>query len=323
LVPFLTYTPANFTRDSGLNASARDCSKAFEAEHSAILRRYELQLNVVADFERRHGIAQRWTPAHPEYIKAAKYSQERRFVRVVEDLEGLVVQRLLELSKANLAGTGKHLDICLEPALIFTGYKMRKHISKAITRRSSTICLALEKYNKLAPLQRPPRPILDYSEVIGYASLGEFSLLKHSRYDILAKPWAIPENRAMATKYFRLVRAQEELVRLNVEVRWLQHWVEYDDKKILDVLTSLTYDNAGHSDILLAAELNVEYARRRRINDLHRQRLQKIYQLPGFSGERPCHVLTDELVEDGDESEDDSKIEEAVRLGDLVSRIAA
>ena len=36
-----------------------------------------------------------------------EYSQQRQFIRAVEELENLVVQRLFELSKANLASTGE------------------------------------------------------------------------------------------------------------------------------------------------------------------------------------------------------------------------
>ena len=35
------------------------------------------------------------------------YSRHRHFIRAVEELENLVVQRLWELSKANLASTGE------------------------------------------------------------------------------------------------------------------------------------------------------------------------------------------------------------------------
>ena len=38
-----------------------------------------------------------------------EYSQHRQFIHVVEELEGLVVQRLFELSKANLASTGENV----------------------------------------------------------------------------------------------------------------------------------------------------------------------------------------------------------------------
>ncbi|KAG1833219.1 hypothetical protein DFJ58DRAFT_719455 [Suillus subalutaceus] len=56
---FLTYTPANFTHTAGLNAAARNNSRAFESEHTSALCKYELQLNVVEDFERRHSIMER------------------------------------------------------------------------------------------------------------------------------------------------------------------------------------------------------------------------------------------------------------------------
>lgn len=65
---------------------------------------------------------------------------------------------------------------------------MCKYISKAITRRSGAICTVLEKYNNLVPLQVPPRPTLNYTDVIGYVSLGEFDLLKYSRHDLMTKP---------------------------------------------------------------------------------------------------------------------------------------
>jgi hypothetical protein len=110
---------------------------------------------------------------------------------------------------------------------------MHKYISKAITHCSAAIRSALEKYNALTPIQHPPRPVLNYSEVVGYASLGEFSLLKYSCYDVLAKSWTIPKNRDMATKYFKITWAHEEILWLNVEIQWLAHWIDHDDKKIL------------------------------------------------------------------------------------------
>ncbi|KAG1884097.1 hypothetical protein F4604DRAFT_1919926 [Suillus subluteus] len=307
-VPFLTYTPANFTRTAGLNAAARNNSRAFESEHTSALRKYELQLNVVEDFERRHSFTERWLPYDPKYVQAVRYSQERQFIRLVEELEGLVVRRLFELSKANLAGTG---------------YKMRKYISKAITRRSATIRTALEKYNRLAPLQNPPRPVLDYSEIVGYASLGEFSVLKHSRHDILTKPWTVSANREMATKYFKLVRSHEEIVRLNVEIKRLQSWVEHEDRTMLEAIDSLLADDP---DSLLIAELKTLYAKRHRINNNHRKRLQQIYALDRYTGER---LPTDHTViaPNGDRDdegsvngpEDDAMNEEAMRLEDLMS----
>ncbi|KAG1726792.1 uncharacterized protein EDB91DRAFT_1239604 [Suillus paluster] len=39
-IPFLTYTPANFTNTSGLNSNARNTSKAFETDYASALRKY-------------------------------------------------------------------------------------------------------------------------------------------------------------------------------------------------------------------------------------------------------------------------------------------
>ncbi|KIM53553.1 hypothetical protein SCLCIDRAFT_88319, partial [Scleroderma citrinum Foug A] len=113
----------------------------------------------------------------------------------VEDLKHLIVQRLFELSKANLAST--------------VGYKLHKQISKAIVQWSAAVQNTLEKYNKLAVKQNPSRPVLQYSEVLSYATLGDFDLLKHSRHDILAKPWLNIMHRQMAVKYFKLLRAHK------------------------------------------------------------------------------------------------------------------
>lgn len=104
--PFLTYTPAEYTRESGLNAAARQGSYAVDAEYASSHRRLKLQLDATARFEQLNNITERWSSDHPEYKAALEYVEHRSFIRVVEELEGLVVQRLFELSKANLAATG-------------------------------------------------------------------------------------------------------------------------------------------------------------------------------------------------------------------------
>jgi hypothetical protein len=70
-------------------------------------------MNAVLDLERRISVTQRWTPADPEYQEALKYLHNQRFIRAVQHLEGLVVQRLFELAKANLAGTGIYFALML------------------------------------------------------------------------------------------------------------------------------------------------------------------------------------------------------------------
>ncbi|KIK27336.1 hypothetical protein PISMIDRAFT_8183 [Pisolithus microcarpus 441] len=110
-VLYLTYTPAKFTSTAGLNESTQQGMNAINTEYASTLWKYQLQLNIMANFEQQHNIIDHWTPLH------------------LEELEGLVVQRMFELSKANLAKMG---------------YKMHKHISKAISRCLAAIHTALE-----------------------------------------------------------------------------------------------------------------------------------------------------------------------------------
>ncbi|KAG1729622.1 uncharacterized protein EDB91DRAFT_1059885, partial [Suillus paluster] len=134
-VQFLSYALADFTQNSGLRKGPQTATKACEAERRATHSKLALEMNAVLDLEHRLGLTERWTPRDPEYQEPLEYLNNNRFVHAVQRLEGLVVQRLFELAKANLASTG---------------YKMRQQISNAITRRSSAIHHALEHYNQLA-----------------------------------------------------------------------------------------------------------------------------------------------------------------------------
>ncbi|KIK11521.1 hypothetical protein PISMIDRAFT_122534 [Pisolithus microcarpus 441] len=302
-VPFLTYTPADFQARSGLRSSAQEGTTAINAEYALALCRYELRLNEVANFERNHNITERWTWDHPQYNEALEYVQQHTFIRAVEELEGLVIQRLAELSKANLAGTG---------------YKMRKHLSKVITRRSTTIRTALERYNKLAPRQCPPRPRLDFVDVIGYSTFGEFELLKYSRYNILEKPWMKLLNREMSMKFFRLVQSRKEIERLNVEVRWLQAWVDFDNDKLQMAVS--TFEANGMDN--MAAEMHEWYLYRHRINDIHRSRLSKIYGLMGYTGVVPSCVKDPMGNQDHNNEElDEVASDEVLRLSNTLQHM--
>ena len=62
----------------------------------------------VDDFERLLDITgtMRWQREGAEYVKILEYVNNKKFVRIVEELQGLVVSRLMELDKMNLAGSG-------------------------------------------------------------------------------------------------------------------------------------------------------------------------------------------------------------------------
>jgi hypothetical protein len=174
------------------------------------------------------------------------------------------------------------LSICATLLTFIVGYKLRKHIAQALSRRCTAIRNAIQRYNDLAPLQNPPRPLLAYSEVVEYCNFSEFEILKHSDHEILSKKWATLTNRQAAKKWFKLQRAKEEVRRCNVEVARLQAWVDAEDAEMCRAV-------AAHkeSDAAFAAHLEAIQMQRRSVNDQIRMRLQQIYSLPDYDGPRP------------------------------------
>ncbi len=53
------------------------------------------------------GVEKRWESHDEQYTEILQYSNERQYHRALDNLQKLVVQRLFELQKLNLAGTGK------------------------------------------------------------------------------------------------------------------------------------------------------------------------------------------------------------------------
>ncbi|KIK34196.1 hypothetical protein CY34DRAFT_98437 [Suillus luteus UH-Slu-Lm8-n1] len=284
---FVSYNQSSFTPNSDLSISASQATKQGHAARRAAECRLQVQINVVEDLEIRLGVSERWTPDHEEYVKALEYSRRWHFVRAVEELESLVVQRLFELSKANLTSTG---------------YKLRKQISKAIVKRSGAIRTALDKYNKLAVSQNPRRPTLQYSK-------------------ILTKPWKNPTHREMAVKHFKVLCAWEEIIRLNVGICQLQAWVDTEDADMEQAAADLESTNSP-----LAAQLNMLACCQRRINTVHRGHLMRIYCLEGYTGRAPItssYEGNSSDVEDADvEGLDGGDGEEAARFEACIEQMS-
>jgi hypothetical protein len=141
----------------------------------------------------------------------------------------------------------------------------------------------MEKYNTLALHMVPPAPILHWKQIVDYGFLSEFELLKHpySHQDISEEPWAIPANREIAVKYFKIIGARTEIKRLNLEVRRLRTSV-LDENAYLEHQVS----HLMTLDPLLAHEVQEYQKRRMRVNAVHLLRLDVIENLPGFSGIR-------------------------------------
>ncbi len=128
---------------------------------------------------------------------------------------------------------------------------------------------------------------------MNYAFISEFDLLHHtySHKDISQRPWALQVNREIAAKYYKIKCARDEIVRLNVECRRLQTHIRDEEVQYQRVAQELTRESP-----LLAAEVRRAYENRRRVNRVHRVRLEAIYSLDGFTGSAVPGVRIDEPV---------------------------
>lgn len=162
---------------------------------------------------------------------------------------------------------------------------MRTNIGKALQRRSEAIRRALERYNTQAAQLNPPRPQLGWKQIVEYAFLAEFDLLRYSRSDVRLSVWTEPARREATIKYLQLQRAQEEIVRLNIEIRRLRTVIHDEGLQIQEVI-----DELRESTPSLAEELSRRHQLRCMVNAIHIGRLDRIESLPGFSGQRGVGV---------------------------------
>ena len=108
--PFLNFTPSDFAVDNARQIVKNSKHEAINRELRLISGRLERAARVVDDTERLLGITPRWQRSDADYQKTLQYISNKKFVRVVEELQGLVVSQLMELDRANLAGSGVYND---------------------------------------------------------------------------------------------------------------------------------------------------------------------------------------------------------------------
>ncbi|EJD44351.1 hypothetical protein AURDEDRAFT_65395 [Auricularia subglabra TFB-10046 SS5] len=220
--------------------------------------KYMKILEAVVALEGVLDISVRWTPTSREYQDGLVQMAERDWRRALDRLELLMVQRMFELAKTHVFGTG----------------------AKGLKSRSQAIRTAVTRYNELAVLLNPPAATVNYSTLMEWTEIQEFELLRRSRTgDVREKAWAQPANRLIASKHYKCLRADEELIRCRVEARRLASSIHDEERQL----------NAAHvqlhaTDLALAQELTEFIARRASVNALHRATLAKLTAIPGFEG---------------------------------------
>ncbi|KAJ7778907.1 hypothetical protein B0H16DRAFT_1837980 [Mycena metata] len=209
---------------------------------------YDKAYAEVQESEIKMGVVDRWEDTFPEWAEAAHLVSTKRYRLAVLKLECLVVQRMFELTKMNLSQTG---------------YKLRKHIAKALQVRSQAIRNALKSYNTAAKSMVPPARQLRWDEVIEYAFLSDF--------DLLRKPAELSE----------IQRAREEIQRCNIEIHRVITSIR--DEKIFLMAKE---DEVRQSNPGLAWCIRRYRFRREQYNSTHMQRFQDLAKKAGerFTG---------------------------------------
>jgi len=175
--------------------------------------------------------------------------------------------------------------------LILPGYRLRKHIGQALQKRSSAIRTALDHYNAAALALNPPRPHLKWDEVIEYAFLSNFDLLRGARQDIQHRPWATPAGRLAMDTYFKSLCAHEEIERLNMEIHRVATHLRDEDHYLR------TCEEATHpTDPALAYQIFVHHMLRGHFKAHHERCLKGIAKIPKFSGT----IVPGESLDTGD-----------------------
>ncbi len=158
---------------------------------------------------------------------------------------------------------------------------MRTHLAKSLQTRCKAIKNAVAKYNQAAAALTPPRPAIDWSRVSHYGFLDEFHLLADTRNDIREKRWSEPMIRNLMKLRNRIVRAREELLRCNVEIRRL--FTSIRDEEIL-----LNTTLANHSDSPLYPAIKDYATLRRNVNQLLLHQIHTIFAMSGYNGSKTC-----------------------------------
>lgn len=230
---------------------------------------------------------ERWSPSHKDYKATKDYMAVRQYHLALDTVEKLVVQRLFELQKTHLVNTGKFAaSICiLKLTTGFLGYRVRTSIASHLTNRADAIRTGVTKLNKAAAALPTPRPSLSVLDILSYSFLAEFDILRDSRDDIRQKAWANPSVRVIIEKYHRYLRAKEEILRLNIELRRLRTWIRDDEMVVSAALQGLRV-----SDPPLAYEISRRLRMRQLVHMKIESRLTRIEAMNAFSGIVGCGV---------------------------------
>ncbi|KAF8230523.1 hypothetical protein L208DRAFT_1281425, partial [Tricholoma matsutake] len=125
--------------------------------------------------------------------------------RCLDDLEGLIISWMFELTKMNMSRTG-------------------------VSSASAT---------------SPPQPNLSWNDVVEYAFLADFDLLWENRQDVRDCPWTKPAFCVVIDQYYKLEHACKEIQHLNIEIPRLITYIQDEDRFLCSKVAEVMEVNSG------------------------------------------------------------------------------
>jgi len=116
----MTVTPVEASKRTYASELSR--TRKIETERRLAIECRDTILREVVELEVTLGVENRWTFASPAYQETLKYMAMRKYHQALDKLQKLVIQRLFELHKLNLARTGEYnfMTFVENPAENFT-----------------------------------------------------------------------------------------------------------------------------------------------------------------------------------------------------------
>ncbi|KAI6023183.1 hypothetical protein BKA83DRAFT_4493312 [Pisolithus microcarpus] len=263
----LTWTVATLSSAATSSFIQKDIAATMHKEmmHCHATENFEKDLKIVQDLKVRLGIMKCWVPEDEEWQATGHLVTNCKYQHCLDQLKSLIVAQILELLKMNQAGTG---------------YKLCKHIAKALKAHSAAIHTSLNQFNTAAHACSPPHPQLTFEEVMEYTFLADFDLLHNTTHeDISQQPWATPAACAAMDQYFKVCHAEEEIKCLDVEVH---HTIMYLHDKAHYVKACIAQLQVSHPP--LAYQVQLHYNIHAKFTNHHLHLLTNIAHLPRFMG---------------------------------------
>ncbi|KAJ7355230.1 hypothetical protein DFH08DRAFT_912373 [Mycena albidolilacea] len=224
------------------------------ASQRHVQEKMEKDLERMQELEELLEIEERWITVSSKWTATVNEIKKRKYHLTLDVLELLIVERIFELTKMNQSQTG---------------YKMCKHIAKALQARSKAVKNAIERYNDVAAALDLPMRSVSWEQVVEYAFVVDFDILRETCAETL--------------------KAREEIKRLNIEICWVITWIRDENcflwrmERSMRAIKGETEEQI-EVDTLMAVQVRLYRKQQGPFDAGHLENFWKLAQMPGFTG---------------------------------------